>query len=267
MRIDDPYELCVDMTKEHDIVFCGSAVALASLPHGPSPGDYDLFTPNLLVLGEVVSDLTRRGFELDEKSQKMMRRWRRFGTKWHTNSVRLDCDGVQINVVFKRERNVPLVDGLDVTGSFDFGVLLQWWERGAFFDLREALLRPSEEALGLVFDIDRLPLIGRRTVDVESGMFTFFSAIKMAERYVKYTDYMFNLDRVVEIMVPGYLTAAEYKLQLMGTPAELEQYAVEAQIMGAIAELIDVGDIDQLRKGLAELDSESQLDTLLKEVS
>lgn len=195
----------------------GSSAAAVQYDKPEAYSDVDVFVPNPGMYFTVVERLLNRGWGLDERNAKTLRRHREIGTKgWHTNSLKLTKqlypmhDEVEVNVIYK------LVDGhattrlSEVLESFDFGLLAVGYdtETRRFKDMRSYLF-PD---IGTIGPSTPLPLIDFRKLKFEQGLMSEHIMQRTPGRYARYAyTYEYDLSLVKPTLVEGYYAYSRYK--------------------------------------------------------
>lgn len=192
----------------------GSSVAAALYTDIDSSGfnDVDVFTPTPAALIAMMKQLEAAGYLVGDSSKRVVHRWLKHGMdNWHTNSVKLTdpVTGTEVNLVYK------LVDGhattslAQVVESFDFGVLaIGGWdlEHDTYRDMRGYFF-PNGEHTDVSLD---LPLLPTRRADWRGGFISRYQALRMPGRYARYVQRGYQLERVRDDFIEGYLSLADY---------------------------------------------------------
>jgi hypothetical protein len=197
----------------------GSSAAAVWYDKPEAYSDVDVFVPNPLMYAAFAERLLNRGWELDERNEKMLRRHLEIGFKnWHTNSLKLTkslslsaaVEPVEINVIYKQVDGHPTTKLSQVLESFDFGLLSMGYDTkdGAFKDMRGYMF-PD---IGTIGPTTPLPLIDYRKTAFEKGLMSEHIMQRTPGRYARYAyAYEYDLSLVKPVLVQGYFQYASYK--------------------------------------------------------
>lgn len=176
--------------------------------------DVDLFVPNPGTYFTVVERLRSRGWELDDRNEKMLKRHLRYGFRgWHTNSIKLNqvlpgnTESTEVNVIYKLVDKHETTNLTDVIQSFDFGLLGVGYETETlnFRDLRPYLF-PGEDLDG------PLPMIEYRRESFAQGFMSEHIMQRTPGRYARYVRYGYDMSRIKPVLEMGYFAYSEYML-------------------------------------------------------
>ena len=232
---------------------CIAGSAVASEAHGlltmSDYSDVDIFcfTPEAVMVG--VERLTRHGFIVEPRHSRVHHRWLNYGMPaWHTNSLKLDAPGIEVNLIYKSLNRRPLTSLAQVLESFDFGLLAMGHDltTGTYHDMRSYLF-PGLDING------PLPLMPARRDAWRGGFISQYQAMREVGRYAKYKQRGFDMSLITDDLIEGYMAAASYQSQR----TEADRILL-SRIYYGIADAIILDDLDQLiemGKTLVTLDS------------
>ena len=240
----------------------GSAAAAARhfpVVAGDAYSDIDVFcaSPEALVAG--TERYLADGYELGDRSKRVYERTMKYGFgDWHTNSIKLEGHGLDVNLVYKTTARKPLTSLVQVLESFDFGLLAVGFDCqvGEWRDLRPfyfPTFDPHDPAQALT-------LLPERRETWRRGFISRYQGLRMIIRYVKYMDYGYNMSAIADDMVTGYHEAAAYNMTRKDNPEMLQLGAIYLRA----AELLLAGDIDSLRGVDQEMIQLDNLDQIME---
>lgn len=220
--------------------------------------DIDIFCASPEALVAAAERYRAQGYELSDRSARVYARALKFGFgDWHTNSIKLEGLGHDVNLVYKTMARKPVASLAQVLESFDFGFLAIGYDAmaGEWRDLRPFYYPGMSLA-----PEDPLPLLPERREAWRNGFISRYQGLRMITRYVKYLDYGYNMSLIADDMVTGYTAAGEYNKSREDHP--------ELPTLGAIylraAEAITAGETDVLRGVDQELITLDNLDAIME---
>lgn len=237
------------------VFVAGSAVA-ARVYGVDGYGDVDVFCPTKETLMGAVQQLLGQGYVLDDRMQRVYRRWLHYGMgKWHTNSLRLESlHGVEVNVVYKLVGGNATRTLAQVLESFDFGLL------GVGFDSEANMWRDMRSYLFPGYDLDGpLPMMPDKHRAWSNGLISSYNGLREGYRFAKYSNYGYDMSMVAPVLVQGYRIAGAYH---QGKDREDQQLLGE--IYFTIADRIDMGQHDELIESYSQLEFSDPLDQILE---
>jgi hypothetical protein len=237
------------------VFVAGSCVAAQAHAMPASWSDLDVFVPTEQVLIATVQSLLSEGYVIHDRFDRVWQRWLRYGLKgWHTNSMRLQSlTGVETNVVYKITEGHPTTSLAQVLESFDFGLL------GMGYDVETNMFRDLRPYLFPGRDVDGpLPLMPSKQGNWRAGFISQYNGMREANRYVKYSDYGYDMSAVKEDLVTGYMQVSMYHSTSFDEDKQLL-----GQIYARLAVLIDDDGLDELREFYATMDYKDPLEQML----
>lgn len=240
----------------------GSAAAAAHhfpVVEGTAYSDIDAFcaTPEALVAG--VERLRAAGYQLGDRSERVYSRAMKFGFgDWHTNSIKLEGHGLDVNLIYKTMARNPVNSLAQVLESFDFGFLAIGYDcqAGAWRDMRPYYFP--------LFDKHNpnqaLTLLPERRETWRKGFISQYQGLRMILRYLKYVDYGYNMSGISDDLIVGYTEASAYN----ATRTDKPELLTLGKIYARAAELVQAGDTDALRGVDAQLIQLDDLDLIME---
>jgi hypothetical protein len=253
--------------KELPVFITGSSVAAAKYDHISSTAysDVDVFCASQQSLIAATQRLLNGGFKLDHRFTRVWARWLKHGFKgWHTNSIKLEGHGVDVNLVFKIVDGHPTTSLAQVIESFDFGLLAVGGfdcEQRIWRDMREYLFPGFTYAQHL--ESGRLPLMPNKRDAWRNGFISQYVGLREFGRYVKYIDYGYDLKFVKDDLVTGYWSVAEYLTERTDRPEKVQL----GLIFQNISMHLEKDDFDKLRVAAKEIVFEDDLDAIMDALS
>ena len=183
----------------------GSLVAEETYGLTDAHDDADIFTPTENAMTACVQKLLGEGFELDDRFTRVWQRWLRFGSNsWHTNSIKLHGEGMELNIIYKLVMKHPTTSLAQVLESFDFGLLAVGYEleTGERKDMRSYMFPTITDGV--------YPLMPNKRADWLNGFISQYNGLREAGRYAKYKNYGHDLSKVKQDLLTGYGAAAAY---------------------------------------------------------
>jgi hypothetical protein len=238
------------------VFLAGSLVAEHTYGLTDAHSDVDLFCPTGNVLVAVGQRLLCEGFTLDDRFERVWQRWLKYGFKtWHTNSLKLLSPiGEDFNLVYKLTEGHAATSLASVLESFDFGLL------GTGYDLESNQYRDMRPYLfPFTNDFSQLPLMPNKRANWRAGFISQYNGLRECGRYAKYAGYGYDLTKVKDDLVTGYMEASAY----MSTRFKPEQQQL-GKIYEAIAGHIDNDHIDELIAAYKTLDFQDSLDVIME---
>lgn len=244
------------------VYIAGSSAAAAHhfpLVEGTAYSDIDLFcaSPESLIAG--VERYRAEGYKLEDRSERVYARAMKFGFgDWHTNSIKLQGHGHDINLIYKTNGRHPVNSLAQVLESFDFGFL------AIGFDCRDQQWRDMRGFYFPGYDpknVDQaLTLLPERRDSWRGGFISQYQGLRMIIRYIKYVDYGYNMDAINDDLIAGYRAAGAYNAGRIDKP----ELVTLGKIYNRAADLVQIGDIDALRGVDMELIVLDNLDAIME---
>jgi hypothetical protein len=253
--------------KELPVFITGSSVAAAKYDNIDSTAysDVDIFCATQHSLIAATQRLLNGGFKLDSRFSRVWARWLKYGFKgWHTNSIRLTGQGVDVNLVFKIVDGHPTTSLAQVIESFDFGLLAIGGfdcEQRVWRDMRGYLFPNNIHPQDL--EEGRLPFMPNKREAWRNGFISQYVGLREFGRYVKYTDYGYDMRYVKDDLVTGYWSVAEYLNERTDRPEKVQL----GMIFQNISMHIEKDDYDKLRVAAKEIVFEDDLDAIMDALS
>ena len=242
------------------VFIAGSSVA--AVVHRDVVGEYaysdvDVFCAGQNSLIASVQRLIDTGATVNERHERVWQRWLEHGfNQWHTNSLRLDLNGIEVNCVYKLIDGHPTTSLAQVIESFDFGFL------AAGYDARDGLLRDMRSYFYPTLDVDGpLPLLPIRRSSWRNGFISQYQGLREVGRYVKYLDYGYDLSAVKDDLLTGYKQVSSYLID-RGDADKVQL----GEIYQSIAMHIEDDDITALREAGAEILYLDDLDAIMEKL-
>lgn len=238
------------------VFMAGSLAAAHAHDRADAWSDVDIFVPTEGLLFTTIKALLMQGATPIDYFDRVWHRWQRYGLRrWHTNSMRLETlQGTEVNVVYKLVDGHPTTSLSQVLESFDFGLLAVGWdmETQTYRDLRPYLFP------GL--DIDGpLPLMPNKRDNWRQGFVSQYNGLREGLRYLKYTDYGYDMSLVIDDLTTGYRLAASYH----EGSHDVQKQAL-AEIYHALADAIEDQDHTQLTELYKAIDYDSPMTEILE---
>jgi hypothetical protein len=205
--------------------------------------DVDLFCSSQNTLIAAAQRLQSAGFEIHERHQRVWERWLELDfNKWHTNSLKLERGGIEVNCIYKLVDGHPTTSLAQVIESFDFGLLATGIDArdGEMRDMRSYFF-PGYNTRGA------LPLLPIRQRSWRRGLISRYQGLREAGRYAKYHGYGYDLSMVKPDLLEGYAAASVYLI---------DKGDVEKVQLGEIYQSIAIAIEDDEFDKLAEMDRE-----------
>lgn len=230
--------------------------------------DVDVWAPtgeSLMAAGQKLVD---NGYTFDDRFDRVWARWLRMGfNTWHTNSLRLfSPQGVEVNLIFKRTDGHATTSLAQVLESFDFGFLATGWDLNddSYRDLRPYLFPDhwhNVRSLKQKHWEIALPMMPSKRTNWREGFISQYNGMREVGRYVKYSDYGYDMSLIKDDLATGYEQASLYYEQ---HPDKEKQLL--GQIYRTIAAYIQVDDLDQLRQFAKEIEYNDALDVIMEKL-
>lgn len=217
--------------------------------------DIDVFTGNEQSLIAAAQTLISNGYTLDERYKRVWSRWLTHGTaKWHTNSLKLERDNIEVNVIYKLVDGHPTTSLGQVIESFDFGLL------SGGIDCRDGILRDMRPYFfpTLTHD-DALPFLPIRQEAWRNGFISQYQGLREIGRFIKYMDYGYDLSAVRGDLLTGYKAASNYLIDR----GDADKVAL-GSIYQSLAMSIEDNEYDKLREVGMEIIYLDSLDAIME---
>ena len=253
--------------KELPVFITGSSVAAAKYDHISSTAysDVDVFCATQHSLIAAVQRLLNGGFKLDDRFSRVWARWLKYGFKgWHTNSIKLEGHGIDVNLVFKVVDGHPTTSLAQVIESFDFGLLAVGGfdcEQRVWRDMRGYLFPSNIHAQDL--EEGRLPLMPNKRENWRNGFISQYVGLREFGRYAKYHNYGYDMRYVKDDLVTGYWSVAEYLSERTDHPDKVQL----GMIFQNISMHIENDDFVKLSEAAKEIVFEDDLDSIMDALS
>ena len=192
------------------VFLAGSLVAADEYGKPHAWDDADVFCPSGLSLMAALQRLIDHpDYELDDRGQRILSRWKAFGFNFHTNSIKIEnvLHKFDVNLVYKTAGKNSVNSLSQVLESFDFGLLGVGYEvrNGSRHDLRSFLF-PDISAVSTA----PLPLIGQRHDAWANGLISEYQRDRQFGRWAKYEERGYDLSRITPVLISGYNILGEY---------------------------------------------------------
>lgn len=238
-------------------MLAGSAVAAEFYDKPAQYDDLDVFCPTAEQAVSVIQFYLDKGAVMEPRNHRAWQRWRKWGVgNWQTNSIKLELlHGVELNIIFKRERGNAVRTLHEVLGGFDFGHLAMG------YDMRTDTFRNMQsyfygEGVDPHAPLEMMP---DRRDDWVEGFMSDWSGPRQGYRYGKHVQYTYDLSAVKPDMIRGYVAAAEYH-----GGKDTHRNQLLAEIYEAQAEKVRDDRIDELVDAYQEIEFEDSLDQMHK---
>lgn len=252
---------------ELPVFITGSSVAAAKYQHisDTAYSDVDVFCATQQSLIAAVQRLLANGYSLDSRFDRVWARWLKYGFKgWHTNSIKLQGFGSDVNLVFKIVDGHPTSSLAQCIESFDFGLLaiggydceLKTWR-----DMRSYLFSGTAHQQDI--DEGRLALMPNKRDAWRNGFISQYVGLREFGRYVKYNDYGYDMRFVKDDLITGYWGVSEYLGQRTDHPDKVKL----GLIFENISMLLEKDDFPKLRLAAKEIVYEDDLDAIMDQLS
>lgn len=241
------------------VYIAGSSVAAIKHPLTVTEldyGDVDIFCASQTSMIAAATRLQAHGFEIHERHKRVWQRWMAHGfNKWHTNSLKLTRGELEVNIIYKLVNNVPTTTLSSVLETFDFGLLAVGIDArdGIIRDMRSYFFPQVQDVTG------PLPMLPVRREAWRAGFISQYQGLREVGRYVKYSDYGYDLSLVKDDLLTGYRAVAEYLFD-RGDADKVQL----SNIYSTIADDIELNDLDKLREVSQEIMYLDDLDIIME---